>query len=200
MQEILDWFAASHSSFMVELARWQVLPPQSVALVQSFSHVPSMPVCGGLLEPGAQAVALLAAQGDTTEVLSLTNVPRKQRAALLDAVQSGVLLPPSAPTPTATPRAAAELVPRLAVSSWSQTARQEAEACGLGFIPPAYLSDLDGVPPADVPSLAEQAGWQLQNTGRYALLRCGDCVLLLRQPDGASAATVLRCSRLEGLA
>ena len=128
VQEILDWFAASHPSFMVELTRWQVLPPQSVALVQSFSHVPSMPVCGGLLEPGAQAVALLAAQGDTTEVLSLTNVPRKQRAALLDAVQSGVLLPPSAPTPTATPRAAAELVPRLAVSYWSQTARQEAEA------------------------------------------------------------------------
>ncbi len=200
-RRVLSDFAAAHVGFRTDLQSWTELDSESLSALVSEPHIREQAVEQAWVEPGGLAALLYRpAELDDSKRVAVVSVPRRLRTLLVGDL---VTIPPDpaleAPTekisfvepPDSTQLAWAT---ELRVRSWGARARREAEAAGIGVIPPAWLGELEAVAPDELAELLPRLGWRLGPSATYGALRAGTTILLVRRADSAEAATVVRCA------
>jgi len=200
-RRVLSDFATAHPGFRSDLRQWVELDADGLAALVGEPHIREQGVRRGWVEPSGLAALLFRPEDiDLHKRIAVVSVPRRLRTLLV-----GDLVPPL-PDPTLeavtekispiAPPDASQLTwaSELRVRSWGARARREAEAAGIGVIPPAWLGELESIDPAELTFLLPQLGWRLGPSATYGALRAGNTVLLVRRADSAEAATVVRCA------
>lgn len=200
-KRVLADFASAHHGFRPDLHHW--LPIGSDALLDLLAepHIRDQEVQLGWTEPSGFAAMLVRPDShDPEQKISVVSIPKRLRERVVGGEIAPVSDTGEAETEKiiAVPPDTAELAwaNHLQVRSWGARARREAEASGLGVIPPAWLSELDPIDPNELREMLPRLGWRLGPDATYGALRAGNTVLLIRQTEGADSATVVRCTVL----
>lgn len=200
-RRVMADFATAHPGFRTDLRQWSSLDAEALAALLAEPHIREQGVERGWVEPGGLAVLLFRpADPDPGKRVAVVSVPRRLRVTLVGDVPQ-VLPDPSLEAATelfvpVEPPDADQLTwaSELRVRSWGARARREAEAAGIGVIPPAWLGELESIDPIELALLLPRLGWRLGPSAVYGALRAGTTILLIRRADSAEAATVVRCA------
>jgi len=201
-----EGFLRAYAQVEADFGRWAWLgAAASAAALTATGGPPAEPRCAVRVEPGGLLIAVMdMADPASPRVLGLRTLPRAARAAALEgalpagaepAVVAGVApvaVPSEGPPP--------DVVSADAVQVWGWSARAQAEAEAIGFVPvaPSWLHLLAPVPADTLLDLARELGWALGPGRRYAARTDGKVILLLAGRPEHPRLAVERCGRLPG--
>lgn len=202
-RRVLADFAAAHAGFRTDLRQWILLDDDGLAALVEEPHIREQGVSRGWVEPGGYAAVLERPDElEPARRVAVVSVPRRLRGPLVgEEVPAGGEAGLEAVTEKITPVSLPDATQLtwasdLRVRSWGARARREAEAAGIGVIPPAWLGELESIAPDELGPLLARLGWRLGPSATYGALRAGSTILLVRRAESAEVATVVRCAVL----
>lgn len=201
-----EGFLRAYAQVEADFGRWAWLGEDAATAALAATGGPPVEArCAVRVEPGGLLIAVMdMMDAQAPRVLGLRTLPRAARAAALD----GALPEGAAPAVVAgaAPGAAAaegpppDIVSADAVPVWGWSARAQAEAEAIGFVPvaPSWLHLLAPVPADTLLDVARELGWALGAGRRYAARTDGKVILLLAGRPEHPRLAVERCGRLPG--